>query len=233
MNDPWKTLRQELCFGNIEVEVELVAMTQPRGILSDWYAEELPALSASISYGSDINDYEKAENLNRKLIKMGHDTPLEAVTYNFRVSGISKLCGSQLSRHRIGQGHVSGSRRYRKQEPAFVYPTLEYVKSEDEVRAFYGVMSTGIKDAYERYEQLRQVGVKRSDARYLIPASTASSRMWWVNCRALRNFFNLRLAPDAEWEIRRLATIILGIVTGVTPSLFEDIYHEAVRDNES
>ena len=57
--------------------------------------------------------------------------------------------------------------------------------------------------------------------------------MWWkhlsINARSLRNFFHLRLTSNAEPEIRRLATILLGIVTSVTPSLFEDIYHEEVK----
>lgn len=48
-------------------------------------------------------------------------------------------------------------------------------------------------------------------------------RVWWINARALRDFFRLRLAPDAEWEIRRIALMLYDIVIELTPSLFEDI----------
>jgi len=224
INDPWKQLRSE-CFGNIEPTVILTAITNPMG---DINAEELPALSASVSYGSEIKGIAGAKSLNRKLIKMRHDTPLESIQFNFNVSGISKICGAQLSRHRIGQGHVSGSRRFRKQGNLFVYPLLDYVKTADEAEHLYWVMSASIRDSMDYYNQLIQgaVGVKKADARYLIPASTATERNWWINARALREFFRLRLAPDAEWEIRRLAEMVMNIVEPLAPSLFEDFIEE-------
>ena len=233
MLDPWKELRQD-CFGNVEPAITLQSYTQP-----DAYGpattESLPALAASISYDSKLKSFEQAYNLNRKLIKMNHLTPLESVQFNFRVWGISKICGAQMSRHRIGQGHISGSRRFRKQEAGFIYPLLDYIKTEDEVRSIYGVMSAGIQDAYERAEQLKQevIGVKKSDARYLIPASTANERNWWINARALRSFFQLRLASNAEWEIRRIAFLILDSVMSVTPSLFEDIAEQFNKETVS
>jgi thymidylate synthase (FAD) len=223
IKDPWKIVRQETCFGSVEPNIKLVAITRPTFVTE--FTEQIPALSASVSYGSNIRSFEQSIKLNRNLIKMGHLTPLEAIQFNFHVSGISKICGAQMSRHRIGQGHIGGSRRFRKQEMSFVYPLFDYIETEDEVRAIYGVMSAGVQDAFERAEQLKQavIGVKKSDARYLIPASTATERNWWINARALRDFFRLRLAPDAEWEIRRLAFMLLDIVSTETPSLFQDI----------
>jgi thymidylate synthase (FAD) len=226
MNDPWGDIRQEICFGNTEPDIDLVAITRPT--LVNEFTEQIPALTASVSYGSNVDSFGKSINLNCNLIKMGHLTPLEAVQYNFHLSGISKICGAQMSRHRIGQGHISGSRRFRRQEMAFIYPLLDYIETEEEVRAIYRVMSAGAQDAYERAKQLEQsvIGVKKADARYLIPASTATERTWWINARALRDFFRLRLAKDAEWEIRRIAVMLLDIVSTETPSLFEDIAEE-------
>ena len=230
IKDPWKILRAKLCFGNVEPSVELIAKTEPLG---DIDIEELPALSASVSYGSEIKGITAEKRLNCKLIEMGHLTPLESVSFNFHISGISKICGAQLSRHRIGQGHVSGSRRFRKQEPHFVYPLLNYIVDEGLAHTIYSIMSLSAKDSFERYSLwMPSQGVKKADARYLIPASTATERNWFINARALRDFFRLRLAPDAEWEIRRLAFLVLSIVHMVTPSLFEDIYeHYYINTN--
>lgn len=221
IHDPWKELRKT-CFGNEEPTVELVAYTDPVG--KSRCAEELPAISAAVSYGSKINSLEDAQRLNRKLIDSGHLTPLESLQYNFYISGISKICGAQISRHRIGQGHVSSSRRFRQQEMSFVYPMLNYLKDEREVSSIYALMSQSNQRAFEQYLLLKgkYSGIKKSDARYIIPASTATMRHWWVNARALRDFLRLRLAPDAEWEIRRLAGMVLVIAKEVTPSLFED-----------
>jgi len=220
MLDPWREIRSH-CFGNEEPAVELVAYTVPA---ADRLTEELPAISAAVSYGSEINTLEEAQKLNRKLIERGHLTPIESVTFNFYVTGISKIAGSQLSRHRIGQGHVSSSRRFRQQEMSFVYPMLNYMKDEREVKQVYELMSLSNQHAFEQYLLLkgRHKDVKKSDARYIIPASTATMRHWWVNARALRDFLRLRLAPDAEAEIRRLAGMVLVIAKEVTPSLFED-----------
>lgn len=220
MFDPWRLLRNK-CFGNEEVALELIAVTEPQG---DDYSEMLPAISAAVSYGSGIRSLGDAKKLNHKLIHHGHLTPLESVQFNFHISGISKICGAQLSRHRIGQGHVSASRRFRQQEMSFVYPMLDYIKDEREVARIYSAMSASNQRCFEQYLILKgnNSSLKKSDARYMIPASTASERHWWVNARALRDFFRLRLASDAEWEIKRLAVAILSIVKAVTPSLFED-----------
>lgn len=52
--------------------------------------------------------------------------------------------------------------------------------------------------------QLEQVSVPihKEDARLVIPVSTATERTWWINVRALRDFFRLRLAKDAECGYR-------------------------------
>lgn len=227
MQDRWKSLRSELCFGNVEPEVDLVAITQPQGILKNWYTEDLPALLAPVSYGSEIDNYEKAENLNRKLIKMGHHVPLEFCAFQFRLTGISKSCSSQIARHWMSS-QVSSLRRYRTQDTKFVYPMLSNETDEEFVRTLYGLLSTHNELAMAIYQTLRHAGVPKQDARRVIPVCSAVEKYLCINARSLRNFFHLRLASNAEWEIRRLAEIILGIVTGVTPSLFEDIYHEEV-----
>lgn len=244
IHDPWKHIRAT-CFGNVEPNVRLQAITTHAVIAEGRIVkgpdpdstEMLPAISAGISYGKEINTLSPLElkALNKKLVKLNHLTPLESIQFNFFVSGISKACGAQLSRHRIGQGHVSLSRRYTEQKPEFVYPILDYISDPEEVKTIYGVNSGGIQDTYERYSQLRQpvIGVKKADARYLIPVATATARHWWINARALRDFFRLRLHLTAEAEIRRLADMVFNIVIAATPSLFEDLgRNDSEYDNQ-
>ncbi len=237
MYDPWYHLRQE-CFGNVEPVVTLEAITAP--ILhepekTDYETIELlPALAAGTSYGSrgKLQDSdERAIKLNRNLIKLGHHTPLEAIQFNLHVSGISKACGAQVSRHRVGQGHVSASRRFKKQEPGFIYPMLAYIEDEAVAKRWLSEFSDINKLCFERYNRMRdgddsslEQTLKKEDARLAIPVSSATERSWWINARALRDFFRLRLAPDAEWEIRRLSQMIFNIVFPMLPSIFEDVY---------
>jgi thymidylate synthase (FAD) len=238
LHDPWKHLRAE-CFGNQEPEITLEAVTSPVEVVMKpvnveefWTnIETLPAWSAAISYGSreklaGAND--KQISLNRKLIELGHHTPLESIQFNFHVTGISKACGAQLSRHRIGQGHVSSSRRFQSQGMAFVYPLLGYIKTEAEAKAALDIISEVNRQTFEVYEKLRSDGkLHKEDARRIIPVASSQERIWWINARALRDFFRLRLPRDAEWEIRRLAIMVYNIVNPIAPSLFEDINTEA------
>lgn len=241
--DPWKQIRTE-CFGNVEPTVQLQAVTthavitgqrMTKGITPD-STEMIPAISAGISYGKENNtlSFLELKRLNKKLVKLNHLTPLESIQFNFFVSGISKACGAQLSRHRIGQGHVSLSRRYTKQKPEFVYPMMSYLSDEKIVRGVYHDMSKCLGSSFQYYYLgLLESGVKKADARYLIPVATATARHWWVNARALRDFFRLRLQLTAEAEIRRLAAMIYNMVVIITPSLFEDLErNEHEYDNQ-
>ncbi len=251
MADPWHVLRQE-CFGNVEPTVTLEAVTTPiepigadtpltegdpdRTVSPEIFQdiEQIPALAAGTSYGSREtlqDDPDRAVKLNKKLIKLGHHTPLEAIQLNFHVSGISKACGAQVSRHRVGQGHVSASRRFQEQGPRFVYPMLSYIKDREYAESVLLGMSRHIEQSYAVYNELRAAHeaagdrptLHKEDARLIIPVSTATERSWWINVRALRDFFRLRLARDAEWEIRRMSQMMFNIVYGMMPSLFEDI----------
>jgi thymidylate synthase (FAD) len=234
MQDKWRHLREKL-WANAELSVELIAMTIPGSFDNEdsshyfnasgvrFYAEHVEpivAQAASVSTGVTTKNH---ASLTRKLIELKHYTPLEAIQFNFRITGISKACGAQMSRHRIGQGHVSSSRRYQEQSVEFVYPLLDNINSEVTARAVYATTSDSYKAAYDKYLSLRHLGVKKGDARYLIPTASAQSRIWWINARALRDFLTLRLDQAAEPEIRRLALTVLTIVTKLTPNLFYDI----------
>jgi thymidylate synthase (FAD) len=215
MLDPWKKLRSEVCFGNIEPTVTLVNNPD----------ENIIAESASTSYGTNLKDEAHKRRLIVNLIKKGHHVPLEFCVFIFRLEGVSKSCSGQIARHRMSS-QVSSSRRYRAQAAEFVYPLLS--EEQDEVRAatLYGLMSTHNKSAMEVYKTLRNAGITKQDARRVIPVCSAVEKYISINARSLMNFFRLRLSSDAEWEIRRLALLILDIVYKETPSLFEDIYEK-------
>lgn len=205
MDDPWKELRSS-CFGNVEPEIVLEAVTVPLENMSTrmekrdlWETiETIPAWSAAISYGSRekmADDLERKRSLNRKLIGLGHMTPLESLQFNFHVSGISKACGAQMSRHRIGQGHVSSSRRFQAQGAAFVYPLLSYITNEADAKEALRKLSDANKKAFEIYEDLRNSNkLHKEDARRAIPVASSQERIWWINARALRYFPALKTA---------------------------------------
>lgn len=230
MIDKWAELRKTL-WANTEPSVELVGLTVPGAwddyaftlpcgsFVESWEIERQVAKAATVSTGVDVKDIDA---LNKKLIQLGHHTPMESIQFNFHIKGISKACGAQLSRHRVGQGHVSSSRRYQEQGASFVYPLLDNIESEDTARQVYSVIQDDYRESYGQYLGLRKLGLKKGDCRYVIPTASAQERIWWVNARALRDFFRLRLDAAAESEIRRLAYMLLSIAKQVAPVVFEE-----------
>jgi flavin-dependent thymidylate synthase len=230
--DPWKQLRFDLgLFGNAEPEVKIVAITTPTNPYT--FIETIPAIAASTSYGSTErieSDFDKAIALNKKLVQMGHHVPLESIQINFLITGISKISGAQLSRYRH-TGHVSASRRFKTQEPQFVYSLLEDIKDEAKAATILRKLSYVNMVAFEEYESLRnEFGASKEAARMCIPGSTATSRYWWTNIRELRHIVNQRCRADTESELRRLVFMLFDLVNVVCPSLFEDIKDEMYKD---
>ena len=81
--------------------------------------EQLIAASANVCYSNKTIDElmtdmtpEKAAALVQKLIDMGHESPLEHVTFTFAIEGVSRVLSHQLVRTRIGIAISQRSQRY-------------------------------------------------------------------------------------------------------------------------
>lgn len=218
----WKHLRKDL-FRAVEPEVKLVAITQPFGEYKDLCTTEtLPAFTARASHESK-GTKEDDIRLNKTLIKLGHDTPLQAVEFVFYVSGITKSLQAQWTRHKIGIGWTFRSTRYvPASQNCFVYNTYDYITEEEKVKELLKIDETVAKQAIELFEKKITLGSTKQDARKIMPVFWATSCYFYTNARALRHLFRLRLDKAAEWEIRRMASIFFDICIQHTPSLFED-----------
>jgi thymidylate synthase (FAD) len=72
-------------------------------------------------------------------------------------------------------------------------------------------------------------GVEPEDARYAIPQGVQCRLMVTMNVRELRHFFGLRCCNRAQWEIRELADLMLGLCKTKAPVLFADAGPGCVR----
>ena len=80
------------------------------------------------------------------------------------------------------------------------------------------------------YSELRGLGVRKEDARFVLPNAAETRIVMTMNFRELRHFFRLRLAPEAQWEIRRVALEILKQLAPHAPTVFGETLAE-VQDN--
>lgn len=152
--------------------------------------------SAGVCYGK--NDYNPKRV--RRCIANGHTSVAEHVSATFRIEGISRSCLAQLTRHRMASFSVM-SQRYCEIEGDDWYVIPPSVIEAGEEAAFCALAEKAAK----AYHRLLAKGVKKEDARFLLPEATKTILIMTINARSLMNFLSLRLDKSAQWEIRELA----------------------------
>ncbi len=209
--------------------------------------EKIVAAAAKLCYSSSeidgiLNglDKEKTDAFIDKLMSMGHESPIEHISFTFGIEGVSRSLLAQFTRHRIASYSVK-SQRY-VNEGKFEYITPPEIENNPEAKKiFEEAMADDLKKYNEiseilfkkHYADMLQSGVseKRAknaaekkaieDARYILPNACETKMIATFNARSLLNFFNHRCCERAQWEIRDMATKMLMLVKDVAPTLFK------------
>ena len=151
---------------------------------------------AGMCYGKTDYNQKRVE----RCLRNGHTSVAEHVSVSFRIEGISRSCLAQLTRHRIASYSVM-SQRYCEVGGDDWYVTPPLVIEAGEEVGF----CAEVEKAAKAYHRLLAKGVKKEDARFLLPEATKTSLIMTINVRSLMNFLKLRLDKSAQWEIRELA----------------------------
>jgi len=193
--------------------------------------EETVAMSAKLCYSpSDIESLkEKIEMRDQKvfverLVKMGHMTPIEHVSFTFAVEGISRACSHQLVRHRLAS-YSQQSQRYVSEESGFDYIIPPSIKKHKELK---NIFLSFMKEAQKSYNfivrELNERGVKgesaNQDARFVLPNAAETKIIITMNARELLHFFRQRCCNRAQWEIRYMAEEMSKRVKKIAPTIF-------------
>ncbi|MBE6935168.1 MAG: FAD-dependent thymidylate synthase [Ruminococcaceae bacterium] len=194
-----------------------------------------------ISTLMDRLDEEQAAEYVEMLSEMGHESPIEHVSFTFAIEGVSRSLLAQITRHRIASFSVR-SQRY-VSEKKFDYVTPPQIADCPEAQAIYDEIIEAEREAYnkisalllekrlaalpeEKREDKATVAAQRKiaaeDARYVLPNACETQMVVTMNARSLKNFFRLRCCNRAQWEIRELARRMLLEVRKVSPALFRD-----------
>jgi thymidylate synthase (FAD) len=167
---------------------------------------------------SDLNDKE-ANDFLKKVIGFGHLSVTEHASFTFSVKGISRACSHQIVRHRIAS-YTQQSQRYVKFKPEEIeYVTPPKIEKNPDLKKKYDSM---MDDIAVFYKEMLEKDVPPEDARYILPNAAETNLVITMNGRALLNFFGFRLCTRAQWEIRKVAQLMLKEVKKVAPVLFED-----------
>lgn len=167
--------------------------------------------SYRICYSS--NRYEdiasKSEEEMIKFIKPymdeGHTSPLEHVSVTFSIEGISRACLAQLTRHRTGKFNVQSQRYVDADNFDFLIPDLSYIEDEDERKLIKKCIKNKFTMIKDEYKNLIDWGIKKEDARAILPQATTCNLIVTFDLNNFRKFLNQRLCVHAQKEIRDLA----------------------------
>ena len=194
--------------------------------------EETIALAARLCYSDDhINDL--AEKVKRnpnefveKLLSLGHESPLEHVTFTFGIEGVSRALLAQITRHRIASFSVQSQRYIDHEDFDYIVPPSIEALGEDYINLYKSQM--GVCNAW--YKQWKEKGVPGEDARFVLPNACETRMIMTMNVRELFHFFSLRCCNRAQWEIRALAEEMLKLCIYTAPELFKKAGPACRRD---
>lgn len=220
------------------MKVELLASTPE--------PEKLVAAAAKLCYSksgaSGLKDkltQEQVENFLQMLSELGHESPLEHMSFTFAVEGVSRVLTHQLVRHRMASYSQQSQRYVKLDQFEYIMPPA-IAENPEAAKLFKEAMEQDQKnyDALvtlletSRYEALKASGMDEKkakqqaekaaieDARYVFPNACETKIVVTMNGRSLINFFEHRCCERAQWEIRGLADLMLAEVRKIAPTVF-------------
>lgn len=208
--------------------------------------ERIVAAAAKLCYSAsgiegllDGLDEEKSAAFVGRLMRLGHESPLEHAVFTFGIEGVSRALLAQITRHRIATFSVQSQRYVAGDKFGYVIPP-QIEKNKEAKTIFLEEVSR----SFEQYERIAQVLAEQAereltgqgmdpeeaartarkqaneDARFLLPNACDTKMILSMNARSLLNFFRLRCCMRAQWEIRGVAEQMLRLVCAVAPALF-------------
>ncbi len=210
--------------------------------------ESLISSAAKLCYSSvgveEIEENSKPEEVSKflnMLMDLGHESPIEHISFTFGVEGVSRTLTHQLVRHRIAS-YSQQSQRYVKLDQ-FEYIIPPAIEKDLEAKKIFVQAMENDQKAYEElsnilfnkyYDEYIEAGMGErdargksekqaiEDARYVFPNACETKIVFTMNARTLLHFFKLRTCNRAQWEIRQMAKEMLREVKKVYPVLFKN-----------
>lgn len=210
------------------------------------HPEKTIAAAAKLCYSSQGVDGlldgltpEKTDSFLNMLMQLGHESPIEHVTFTFAIEGVSRSFLAQITRHRLASYSVQ-SQRYVRLSP-FEFVTPPEIENEPEALKYYNEAMDAALKSYEKISEILKEKHTKSlmdngmdqktaaskaekmaieDARFVLPNACETKMIVTMNARSLYNFFRLRSCNRAQWEIRAVSDEMCRLVKEVAPTLF-------------
>lgn len=202
------------------MNVELIANTPN--------PEEVIEQCGRTCYKSPEKDAETRAKFIAGIIHAGHTSVIEHATATFRITGVSRSLTHQLVRHRLFSFSQQSQRYVKETEPNYITPiSIQEDLAEGSDKKLDPIKLTAhkiyddcMRNCWRTYQTLIELGIKKEDARFVLPNAACTEICVSGNFREWYNFLNLRLDVHAQWEIRQLAWLILDKLMAIAPNVF-------------
>lgn len=203
--------------------------------LVDYMGDDVTVVEAArVSFGkqADESDLVATTRLIRYLLRNEHASPFEQIEMVFNVKA-PIVVFREWHRHRTASlNEVSG--RY-TQLPAEYYIPAESriqmqsksnkqgsgVEADEAVKErFFSLYELNAAESFEAYDAFVEAGIAKELARIGLPLSTYSSMRWKCDLRNILHFLELRLAPNAQEEIRVYAEAMSNVIKAAFPIVY-------------
>jgi thymidylate synthase (FAD) len=172
--------------------------------------------AARISYNGHSEKIEETDiKLLGNMMKNGHKTPFEQTFLQFFVKA-PIFVTRQWMRHRIGVSYNELSARYTKMDQQYYIPK-HVLASENLVEVYKG----SLQNCSATYQLLLDTGIKREEARCVLPVSLYTTFYFSCNLNSLFHFAELRADCHAQWEIQQYAKAMLILAKKDFPNCIE------------
>lgn len=161
---------------------------------------------------------EATEKFLNKLVSLGHESPVEHVSFTFAIEGVSRAFLAQITRHRVGVSFSVRSQRYCS-ESNFETIMPEAVKNNDQARIAF---RSAVADTKIAYKKMQELGIKNEDARSILPNACETRMIVTMNARELWHYFGERCCTRAQKEHRQVANEMLRLCKEAAPILFKN-----------
>lgn len=189
--------------------------------LQDLMGNDLAIVNAArVSFLGESKGETADKKLLRYLMQHRHTSPFEQVIFKFRVK-LPVVVAWQWARHRTWSFNLQSGRYTPFDEDDFYIPTEWRLQAANNKQGSDGVADEDIqKDlsidyneilnkAYLYYRNALASGIAKEQARLFLPAwASYYTMVATVDAHNLMHFLTLRMASDAQWEIRQYAGVI-------------------------
>lgn len=169
-----------------------------------------------------MEPFSEAGEADKELIdrignKMKHTSVKNHINYTFIINGITTKTLLALTRHDVGTEFSVQSTRYTTKKSVKAGKAGYTYSKSDRVNKYLDQINEMIKDCVNNNEANDEISL-------LLPQAWQYNLVATFSLGALQHFLALRLKPDAHWDIRHLANLLLDAVPNEHKYLFEGVH---------